>query len=933
MSTKRPRFVDEKKVVKESGNLEKAESRLNFEPEVRVYAWSYFDNLFKNRASEQARSFQNGVELQEKLAFLSGTQATRAEGIITPDYQAAAGFFLDELIRFLKDLHKQKTKPDDIHSFILALKEKLFSFTPNIINEVPWVDQLTFTARTSRFPEAEILVGGAMIGELAYEVAFANENIAARLLEKITTSSVATQLDYIRTLSALGHNAVQNEFWAQEAVSRFFNILKKLQFESPFVLVQFAAAQALKELEDFHRRVTSDDDSDSDEDEIKPSFEEQEKFEEESSASGAVPNNVVIDVPLDAEEQLIRLASDYVAVVDAGGRPWKFFAFQGETVTPYDGPNLMSINRAVVSIRSLAQNPLYIRRYWPRINEFVQEKIAPKISAPGNQRVKDFLNIYNSGSTATPSVKELGSFADALEKVYEANKEKATVFSPIPGEVFFEDPTILPYGQEKADEEEFVLMQQLHRPEFRNFIEKRLGVALGELTLRSQLQLLRFLSTQSSEQFGALEEALGMPGLERKVFLESFFAGAENSKYGEALLSVAQAWAPQESNAFFADYNKIASFAASFTDVVVRILEEKHRKNIDRTSFYRSLLRRANGLLLTVEKYATKQNDLTYDKLLNLLKDESTGFDMETCQESVVAHAVFEIANVVGETEVRSVLDQVAVSASKPEVSQAIEQAYALITPVTKDEEAIHDLKDFYESKIKFEEYKINADVNQRELLFLQQLLKPEDMVLDDGCGTGRLLIPLAEHHEVVGLDYTKRHVDIIRENNPSIPVKQGDWKKTGFSDHSFDAIYSLGRNILHEYTITGQQAFFAEATRVLKDKGVLIVDAPNRERGGYRELVEGYARVMQKRGIKNFRYGTIYDSPDGKHFATRYAYSQEDIHQLAQDNGFIVEKIYTETLPTGAGDENVYYVLRKVGQADQALATSVDLFDMSLAA
>ena len=64
---------------------------------------------------------------------------------------------------------------------------------------------------------------------------------------------------------------------------------------------------------------------------------------------------------------------------------------------------------------------------------------------------------------------------------------------------------------------------------------------------------------------------------------------------------------------------------------------------------------------------------------------------------------------------------------------------------------------------------------------------------------------------------------------------------------------------------------------------------------------------------IRNFRYGAIYDSPDGVHFTTRYAYSKEDIENLARLTGFEAAEVRRQELPTGAGDENWYYVLEKV--------------------
>lgn len=71
-------------------------------------------------------------------------------------------------------------------------------------------------------------------------------------------------------------------------------------------------------------------------------------------------------------------------------------------------------------------------------------------------------------------------------------------------------------------------------------------------------------------------------------------------------------------------------------------------------------------------------------------------------------------------------------------------------------------------------------------------------------------------------------------------------------------------------------------------------------------------AAEMKNRGIENFRYGAIYDSPDNEHFATRYAYSTEDVEELAQLAGFEIKEVKRMELETGEGDKNIYYVLEK---------------------
>ena len=153
----------------------------------------------------------------------------------------------------------------------------------------------------------------------------------------------------------------------------------------------------------------------------------------------------------------------------------------------------------------------------------------------------------------------------------------------------------------------------------------------------------------------------------------------------------------------------------------------------------------------------------------------------------------------------------------------------------------------------------------------------------------------------------------MIKAKDAEAKVFLGDWHNNAIKDESFDTVYSLGRNILHDYSIADQAQLFREATRILKPGGKFIFDIPDRKKGGYKQMVDEYGREMRSRGIKNFRQGAIYDSPDGKNFTTRYVYSEDDIKLLAQLAGFKIKETRREELATGKGDENIYFVLEKI--------------------
>jgi SAM-dependent methyltransferase len=292
-------------------------------------------------------------------------------------------------------------------------------------------------------------------------------------------------------------------------------------------------------------------------------------------------------------------------------------------------------------------------------------------------------------------------------------------------------------------------------------------------------------------------------------------------------------------------------------------------------------------------------------------KDFSKEFSPEHIQQMMLF-----LIDLISAEEIRMKLNNALAKLSENEDRYALRNlkfARILITP-NHDKIAIENLQKFYQEKIKFEDYKVNQEMNAGEVKLLQELIGKDEKVLEEGCGTGRLMLEMKKAgYDITGFDFTARHTEIIKEQDAEAKVLQGDWHQTGFKDESFGTVYSLGRNILHDYSIVDQVQLFREAARILRPGGKFIFDIPDREKGGYKKMVEEYGREMENRGIKNYRRGAIYDSPDGVNFATRYAYAEEDIKMLAQVAGFKIVEMRRAELATGEGDENLYFVLEKI--------------------
>jgi SAM-dependent methyltransferase len=113
----------------------------------------------------------------------------------------------------------------------------------------------------------------------------------------------------------------------------------------------------------------------------------------------------------------------------------------------------------------------------------------------------------------------------------------------------------------------------------------------------------------------------------------------------------------------------------------------------------------------------------------------------------------------------------------------------------------------------------------------LRPLLTPDAVVLDIGCGVGRVMRYLAPMcREVHGIDISAKMVQKGRERLAGVPGVQfhlgNGYDLAEFSDESFDLVYSVVT--FQHIPKTVAYNYFTECYRVLKKTGVLQFHLPN---------------------------------------------------------------------------------------------------------
>lgn len=136
--------------------------------------------------------------------------------------------------------------------------------------------------------------------------------------------------------------------------------------------------------------------------------------------------------------------------------------------------------------------------------------------------------------------------------------------------------------------------------------------------------------------------------------------------------------------------------------------------------------------------------------------------------------------------------------------------------------------------------------------------------ILDVGCGFGEFGRAFFEEPCDVGLDISLRDLEISREAKIYQSIVQGDARQMPFEDAAFETVMSV--SVLEH--IPDVQPFFAEAKRVLKPGGTLVISMPLVDMDAYmafppiaRKIGLGFAAdAYVKRVHRSFKHINLHE-------------------------------------------------------------------------
>ncbi len=534
-------------------------------------------------------------EVEQLIATLTGSEEEYEERRFTPAYRAGVKVFLERLIDFVAEKEAQDGNEKETRHFLAILQEEMFSWSPNITNQTGLDDQLILTAKANRVPATQGWFGGNMVGEIAYELSFCDDRTVSFLVEKISKNSIPDVLDIIHQLQTVGAHAAANGDWAEAGLKRSARIVRGVSEKVDSPIVRYAADLVIERLEQEYENPTGSVlvyHGDKGQGRIPEGI--REEFDHTSSElSGRIhPDSLHV-----RSYDPLPIASDAVGYFDHSLLPRYFGQVDFKDLPEAVDRSPRQVRAHAASLANIEGkevriDPRDLGFYMLRCNATVIDQqrrgeiwhnILPSVSAGSWEKVFGALERERAREAEAESKLAAGSRTRAPKpawgKILEpfllhpsgllakmgvyAWQEASRLESDLKKihvekyEDVVTDSKLNPFTKPE-DENLPLLLQHLHRPEMRLKTEEDLDISLLEIPLRSQIHFLKYLSGQDNSGFERIRNVLHAKKEESTLILKCFLANAEDPRYSEALLTLAERLDAKTAAAVFGKYAEIA---------------------------------------------------------------------------------------------------------------------------------------------------------------------------------------------------------------------------------------------------------------------------------------------------------------------------------------------------------------------------------------
>lgn len=186
-------------------------------------------------------------------------------------------------------------------------------------------------------------------------------------------------------------------------------------------------------------------------------------------------------------------------------------------------------------------------------------------------------------------------------------------------------------------------------------------------------------------------------------------------------------------------------------------------------------------------------------------------------------------------------------------------------------------------------EFSNTRNKRQTEFVNFDKYIDDKSVILDLGCGNGRLYNYLNKknlknlNNNYFGIDFSTSMIKVAKKLNPKANFSYGDQLKIPFKNNKFDVIYNI-RAFHHIPTRKLRIKSLLEIDRVLKKDGIVIMTVWNLWQKKYiLNIIKSFVKSI----ISKNKYNDLYINWGKKEKRYYHAFTQRELKKLIKSNNF----------------------------------------------
>jgi hypothetical protein len=615
--------------IKKDRNLEKKEE----EEKIREIFRFFIEDMLKREPADPynddtADIIQADLKIKKGIAQIIGEE----EPETTRGWYDKDSLFFDELIKISKNLSPEQRKGLDWN-----LYKFLDYYNPG--TNIGTTEMLVTTAKITRIPEFQGNIGQSLIGELNYRINWTTPEVLKDIEREIEDASTAEKMDMLEIIKSVVAKAASMDW--PNGIKHIKNIIEHIKTKDNSFFVQIY-------LEKIQERIQSEEkepsqgivglSGDRARSRLAEPLNKLEKENYELTSSLFKPDRI-----FNRQERMMRISEDMLVIMDHSNNilslaktPKESFEREPLATKPKDLMKLQDTLQAqekemgnemqsylfLNQIIVFASKSSIMKNEYKTIEELanIWEKTCGKLSIPWIDILTNLKNIIPlSIEEKSAIIKGLNIKAEEIFKEQEGNVPDLDFVS-------YEDITkkynyIL--NDTEENDETFLLLQHLYKPEIISRIEKKLEINKFEIPFNYQLHLLKFLTDKNETEVDKVKEFLNgsINSKEKTNRIKSFLAMESGEKMGESIFKISEKAEPEFSEKVFEKYANITDQIENSKELIASMLKQQNADDDEIRSINSNLIVKANRMIADFAQELDKntKEDNIKEKLLRKL--------------------------------------------------------------------------------------------------------------------------------------------------------------------------------------------------------------------------------------------------------------------------------------------------------------------------